>query len=407
MEMTMKSRQELTAVTARRYRKAKRPEKMKMLDEFVAATKYNRGYAATLLRSYGLKKTIPGKGGTTRLVTTKRKRTAGGRPKIYGKAETAMLRLLWGKLGFLCGKRLAPVLRTIVPTLRKDPFLNMSQEVAEALMRMSPATIDRLLAPTRRKMALKGKTYTRPTSRLADQIPVRTFAEWDQVVPGHLQIDLVGHEGGLSAGEFAFTLVVTDVCTGWTERRAVQNRAARWITAAIEDIRRHLPFPILELHPDNGSEFINLSLLAYCKESGLRLSRSRPYRKNDNCYVEQKNYDAVRKIVGYARYDTQEALDTLNQLYRTHSLLQNYVYPSQKLIEKIRHGSKVTRHHDAPKTPAQRYLDHPSATARRKSAIHAQVQNLNPLTLSADVDHLQEQLFLLASKPLHVVQVMG
>jgi len=386
---------------------ANRPEKIRMLDEFVAATGYNRAYAATLLRNYGLRKNIPRKGGTIRVVTTKRKRTAGGRPKIYRKAETDMLTILWSKLGFLCGKRLAPVLRTIVPTLKKDPFLAMSTEVAEALTHMSPATIDRLLAPPRKKMALKGKTYTRPTSRLADQIPVRTFAEWDQVVPGHLQLDLVGHEGGLSAGEFAFTLVVTDVCTGWTERRAVRNRAVRWIKEAIEDIREHLPFPVLELHPDNGSEFINLSLLAYCKESGLRLSRSRPYRKNDNCYVEQKNYDTVRKIVGYARYDTQEALDTLNQLYRTHSLLQNYMYPSQKLIEKIRRGSKVIRRHDDPKTPAQRYLEHPSVTARRKAAIHAQLQIINPLSLTADVDQLQEQLYLLATKPLHMNQGMG
>ena len=398
MEMTMKSRQELTRVTARRYRTTQRPEKIKILDEFVAATGYNRAYAATLLRTYGLRKKVLTRNAPRNIVTTKRKLNTGGRPKVYGKAEAELLTLLWSKLGFLCGKRLAPVIRATMPSLLEDPFLKIPPEVAAALSRMSPATIDRVLAPVRRKQKLKGKSYTRGTGRLADQIPIRTFAEWKDVEPGHLQLDLVGHEGGVSSGECAFTLVLSDVCTGWTERRAVMNRAARWIKEAIEEVREVLPFPILELHPDNGSEFINMSLLSYCKQSGLRLSRSRPYRKNDNCYVEQKNFDAVRKIVGYARYDTPEALNVLNLLYRTHSLLQNYVYPSQKLIEKIRKGSKVIRHHDAPKTPALRYLEHPKAIPEGRRKIRTQRKNLKPLTLAAEVDQLQEALFQLAVK---------
>jgi hypothetical protein len=398
MEMTMKSRQELTQATARRYRTGERPLKIAILDEFVAATGYNRAYAATLLRTYGLRKKVLTRTAPRNIITTKEKLNTGGRPKVYGKAEAKLVTLLWGKFGFLCGKRLAVVLRATMPSLVEDPFLNLTPELAEALTRMSPATIDRILAPIRRKQQLKGKSYTRPTSRLADQIPIRTFAEWKDVKPGHLQLDLVGHEGGVNAGEFAFTLVLSDVCTGWTERRAVKNRATRWIKEAIEEVRELLPFPILEIHPDNGSEFINMSLLAYCTESGLKISRSRPYRKNDNCYVEQKNFDAVRKIVGYARYDTPEALKTLNQLYRTHSLLQNYVYPSQKLIEKIRKGSKVIRHHDAPKTPAGRYLEHPNAVPEGKRKIRAQGKKLKPLQLAAEVDQLQEELFQLATK---------
>ena len=398
MEMTMKSRQELTRVTARRYRKSKRPEKITILDEFVAATGYNRAYAATLLRNYGLRKIVLAHTESRKIVTTKKEGKKGGRPKVYGKAETEILTLLWGKLGFLCGKRLAPVLRTTMPVLQQDPFLRITPELACSLSRISPATIDRLLAPIRKKQKLKGKSYTRATGRLADQIPIRTFAEWKDVEPGHLQLDTVGHEGGLAGSDCAFTLVLSDVCTGWTERRAVMNRASRWIMEAIEDVRQVLPFPVLELHPDNGGEFINLSLLAYCKKSGLKISRSRPYRKNDNCYVEQKNFDTVRKIVGYARYDTPEALTALNQLYRTHSLLQNYVYPSQKLMEKTRQGSKVSRRHDAPKTPAQRYLEHPRAQLEGKQKIQAELKKLNPLTLAAEVDQLQEVLFHVAAK---------
>lgn len=407
MEMTMKSRQELTRVLTQRYRIAKRPEKIRILDEFVAATGYNREYAATLLRKYGVTRILVSAGVVKELVTTKKRRKPGGRPKIYGPAETKILILLWSRLGFLCGKRLAPLLRTILSNLLKDPFLSISLQTAEALKRMSPATIDRILAPIRKKQKLKGKSYTRATSRLADQIPIRTFAEWKNVTPGHMQLDLVGHEGGVSSGEFAFTLVLTDVCTGWTERRAVKNRAARWIKEAIEEIRGVLPFPILELHPDNGREFINLSLLAYCREAGLHLSRSRPYRKNDNCHVEQKNFDTVRKIVGYARYDTPEALDTLNHLYRTHSLLQNYLYPSQKLIKKIRKGSKVIRHYDPPKTPAQRYLDHPKACNEGCEKINNQIQKINPLALAEEIDQLQNSLFHLATNPYSLTGVMG
>jgi transposase InsO family protein len=407
MEMTMKSRQELTGVTSRRYRKAPRLVKSRILNEFIAATGYNRGYGATLLRNYGKSKKILAQGKPLKITTTKKRRKPGGRPRVYGNSEARILAILWKKLGYLCGKRLAVVLRATVVNMVGDPFLKITPEIAEALTRMSPATIDRLLSPMRKKLELKGKSYTRSTSRLADQIPVRTFAEWTDVDPGHFQLDLVGHEGGVSSGEFAFSLVITDVCTGWTERRAVKNRAARWIKEAIEEVRGALPFAIIELHPDNGSEFINLSLLTYCRESGVRLSRSRPYRKNDNCYVEQKNFDTVRKIVGYARYDTPEALEVINQLYRIHSLLQNYVYPSQKLIEKTRHGSKVTRRHESPKTPAQRYLDHPKASTAEKQKIRKRLKSINPLVLAADVDQLQEKLFELATKPKTKIQQLG
>jgi len=400
MGLSMKTRKELTASVAKRYRAAARKEKTIILNEFAAATGYNRAYAAMLLRGYGKKVLETGKGADVAYVASKGAgHAAGGRPRVYPKEVARVVERLWRLFGSLCGKRLVPVIRAVLPFLHEaTEFLHVSPEIVHMLDHISPATVDRLLTKARAAMRLKGTGYTRGTAALVNQIPVRTFGDWRHVPPGHVQIDLVGHDGGIASGQCCFTLTAADVCSGWTERRAVLNRASRWVLEALKDIRAAIPFPLIEIHPDNGSEFINYALIDWCARTSLIMTRSRAGKKNDNGYVEQKNFDTVRKIVGYARYTTPEAVDILNALYQTHALLQNYVYPSQKLIEKTRIGSRVIKHYDQPQTPADRLLNHPAVDERVKQKIRAIQQTLNPLHLAAEVSRLQSALLRAAAR---------
>lgn len=398
MDLSMKSRKELTQVTAARYRRSGRRGKGMILDEFVASTGYNRAYAALLLRQYGKKRLSSGAKGGVRLVATKTRRKAGGRPRVYNGEVAKAVEQLWRWFGYLCGKRLVGLIRDSLPFIDGQRFLHFSAPTKEALAGISAATIDRVLSGPRKAMRLKGISHTRAARRLMNEIPIRTFSEWQDVEPGHVQLDLVGHDGGNSRGSFCCTLSLTDVCLQWTERRAILNRAQRWVRAALDEIRSVMPFQLVELHPDNGGEFINENLLRYCRETGLRMTRSRPERKNDNCYVEQKNFDTVRKIVGYFRYESEEAVSLMNRLYTVHGLLLNYFVPSQKLISKTRVGSTVHKRHDAPLSPAERLLkrcDLPPAVHRK---VGRRRKQLNPLELAAEVARLQAQLIEVARR---------
>jgi hypothetical protein len=213
-------------------------------------------------------------------------------------------------------------------------------------MGMSAVTIDRRLAPERRKHQLKGRSHTKPGSLLKSQIPIRTWAEWDDAVPGFVEIDLLSHDGANAAGEQAWTLTVTDIATGWTENRSVRNKARTWVLAALDEIAAIMPLPILGVDSDNGSEFINHHLLAWCEERAITLTRSRPGNKNDGAHVEQKNWAIVRTVVGYHRYDTKAELLLLNKIWVLQSQLTNYFYPQQKLVPKVRTGAKVSKKYD-------------------------------------------------------------
>ena len=394
----MRSRKELTRVTAQRYRAAQREAKTKILDEFCASSGYNRAYAAMLLRGYGKPSRVQMGSDTLRLQPTKTPRKAGGRPPIYGRDHERVAAALWKRFGYIAAARLVVVIRASLGAIRADPFLRANEHICRDLARMSSATLDRLLRSCRKKLIAHGRSLTRSSGLLTREIPIRTFGEWKKVTPGYVQMDTVGHEGGNSAQGCAFTLCLTDVCSGWTERRAVANRGIRAIRPALEEIRSNMPFPLVHLHTDNGSEFINYSMLSYCKSTGIGMSRSRAGKKNDNCWVEQKNFDTVRKLTGYARYDTPEAVELLNTLYRTQAVLQNYVYPSQKLIEKIRIGSRQIRRFDAPKTPAMRILDHPQVPAMTKKSIRLALALINPLQLADRVCELQCSLLSLAHR---------
>jgi len=395
MRLSMGSRRELTESQCARYRRSDRRAKKVMLGEFCESTQYNRAYAALLLRGYGLRRYQAGPAGVVMRAVKVRQRR-GGRPRLYGAEVQRVVVNIWRRFGYLCGKRLAPILRRCLPSIRRDRFLRASATTCESLKHISAASIDRLLKSARQRLKLKGGSHTRPTTALLGMIPVRTFGDFAAVAPGHVQLDTVGHDGGISSGEYAFSLALCDVCTGWTERRAVQNRAARWIMEALGEMREAVPFSVTHLHSDNGTEFINHNLYRYCKAERIELSRSRAGRKNDNCWVEQKNFDTVRKLVGYARYCSPEALEALNALYRVQGVLQNYVLPSMKLREKKRIGSKVQKRYDKMLTPAERVLMHPGIGESLKARVRRMNARVDPLALADKVAILQRKVLSLA-----------
>lgn len=271
-------------------------------------------------------------------------------------------------------------------------------------MRISAATIDRKLAPERAKMLPRGRSHTKPGSLVKSQIPIRTWADWDDAVPGFVEIDLVGHDGGNPSGEFCSALTVTDIATGWTVNRSVQNKAQKWVFAALQEVTATFPFPILGIDSDNGSEFINEHLFRYCTQQHITFTRSRAGNKNDGAHVEQKNWARVRELVGYLRYDTLGELELLNQIWELDRVFANYLLPQQKLVSKTRVGAKVIKKHDAPATPHQRAAHDPSIRKMPVIRMNAQFKRIHPAALSRQILTLTGRLetIAIAKKPTPV-----
>lgn len=395
MRLTMKQRQAVTAVTVQRYRNGSKKVKRQILDEFCETTGYSRGYARFVLRNHGRQVWLRGK---KVAVGDARQRQQRSKPKYYDEQVVQALIKLWQLLNYLCGKRLVAIMPELIAKLEQFGELRLTPLTKEKLLRISAASIDRLLQPERRKQQLRRRSHTKPGTLLKHQIPIRTFAEWDEDRPGFAEIDLVAHDGGLALGDYCQTLDLTDICTGWTETEAVPNKAQVWVFEAIQTIRARLPFPLLGLDSDNGSEFVNKELLRYCQQERLTFTRARPYRKNDNCYVEQKNYSVVRQTVGYQRFDTAAELMVLKQLYATLRLYTNFFQPTMKLKSKERMGSRVKKNYHAPQTPYQRVLASTEVTAADKKKLQCQYQALNPAALKRQLDKYRKELFRLASK---------
>jgi len=397
MGLTMNERKAVTRQQAPRYQQARKKDRGRILDEFTALTGYNRSYAAFVLRNWGRKRILTMHGIRTIYVFgQQRKRTASQRPRRYDHRMIAPLKFLWAVSGGLCGKRLAVFIRTTLPVLQRFEELPLDPERCQKLLSVSPATIDRLLAPERKKLQIKGRATTKPGTLLKHHIPIRTFAEWNEQTPGFVEIDLVAHDGGIPASDVIHTLDLTDVATGWTETRALKTKAQRWVLQALADIKEQLPFPIKGIDCDNGGEFINAELFRYCQQHRITFTRSRPYRKNDSCFVEEKNYSIVRKAVGYFRYDSDEELHLLEQLYCALRLFTNFFLPVMKLTTKTRNGSKVKKTYDTPTTPYQRLLLHPDISKDTKRRLRTQYRQLNPAELRRQISQLQEKLFTLA-----------
>jgi hypothetical protein len=383
--LTMSERKAVTRQVLERYQAASKGEKTTILDELCSITGWNRDHARKALRQ---------------AARTPQPRKKPNRSRTYGHDVLVPLRKIWATLDAPSGKRLAPFLPEIVEVMERCGELRLSPEIRAKLLRVSAATIDRLLAGDRRRLQIKGRSGTKPGSLLKRQIPIRTFAEWDEARPGFLEIDLVSHDGGHPHGSFCHTLTLTDVATGWTEVRAVPNKAQRWVHEALIDVAIDLPFLLLGLDSDNGSEFINNHLFAWCSEQEITFTRSRPFRKNDNCYVEQKNWTVVRQAVGYLRYETPDHLAILAELYRSLTPYVNFFQPQMKLTEKTRTGAKVSRHYDRAQTPYRRLLAAGVLRDEVLTSLKETYDGLNPT-------ELKKQIAALQSKLLHSARRLG
>tara|TARA_B100000315_G_C14520295_1_gene561207 strand:+ start:148 stop:1371 length:1224 start_codon:yes stop_codon:yes gene_type:complete len=388
MGLTMKERKSLTRETAPRYRRADKKGKHRILDEFVETSGYNRKYAIHLLSNWGKRKRryIDGKPVNIIIGQPRVRKKRAGRV-IYTEAVKKAIRCIWPFFDYMCGKRLAVFIRMNLDVLMYQPELAIDETIREKLMSISPATIDRILAPERKKLSLTGRTRTRPGPMLKHKIPIRTFFDWDERKPGFFELDTVGHDGGNSSGEYCFTLNATDVHSGWVELRSLLNRAHRWTKEKLVAIRAELPFPLLGIDSDNGGEFINRQLWQYCNENHIAFTRGRAYHKNDNCFVEQKNDMAVRRTVGYYRFDTSAEYEALSEVYTYLCPLLNFFYPSFRIIEKIRIGAKVKKVYDDPKPPYQRLLESDDVSDEVKADLRRRAQQLHVVKQKRSVDN--------------------
>src|SRR5450755_4291578 len=386
MELSMATRKAITRALAVRYRDGSRTVKSGILDTVCGLTGYHRDYARRALRAAL----------TPRVVKPRAARA----PK-YDAKVVAPLAKCWAVLNAPAGKRLAPMLAELVPLLRRYGELDLDDATADLLIGMSAATIDRRLVAARSKMLPRGRSHTKPGSMLKARIAMRTWAEHDENTPGFVEVDLVGHEGGNPRGKFCFTLTVTDIATGWTENRTVPDKLQVNVLAALTDVVEHLPFPIKGIDSDNGSEFIDQALLAYCRKRKLKFTRSRSGNKNDGAHVEQKNWTMVRQLVGYLRYDTPGELELLNKIWVLQSRIGNHFYPQQKLISKIRDGAKISKKYDPAQTPHARTSAHPDVKPLPKRRLAAQHASFNPAAVQRQIQALCDQLLTLATAKNH------
>lgn len=368
--MSMTTRKEYLASIYKRYRFSGKKDKVAILDEFCLSTGYQRKYAIRLL-SEPLHLAPP---------------VYHGKRETYSNEDIYYLKKIWDILDYPCGQRLAGILPEMMTVLKRCGELAVPEAVTIHLRTMSAPTIDRRLIPFKRAVTRAIHGTTKPGSLLKKQIPV-VLSRWDEHRPGYVELDLVAHCGNSALGDFVSTLNMTDLATGWSEEESFVGRAQKRVISAINQIERRLPFKLLGIDPDNGSEFINWQLFTYCLSRKIEFTRSRPNRKNDNAHIEQKNWTHIRKIVGYQRLETPEQADLLNRLYRGPlRLYMNFFQPVMKLVRKERIGGRLKRRYDVPKTPYQRILEHPHITRQTKERLTALYLTLNPVALKREIE---------------------
>ncbi len=368
--MSLNSQRELLEVVRPRYLKAGKVEKQKILDEFTCATGYHRKHAIRVLKNQVQKH-------------QKRKRT--GYKTIYRGEVVQALEQIWEIYGHICSKRLQPFLPEAIKVLERCQEITLSKDTKELLLKISSASIDRCWRPVRLQSP-HGLSTTKPGSLLKSLIPVRTFTEWDKERPGFMEIDLVAHCGNTTEGQYLNTLTCTDISTGWTDVTALPHRSQEAVSEAIYLMRQRLPFPLLGIDSDNGSEFINDMLYRYCLDEQITFTRSRPYQKNDQAHVEQKNWSVVRHTVGYDRWETGQELALLESIYHDLRLYINFFQPSFKLIAKERIGNQTLKQYDIAKTPYQRVLEQKDISLPAKARLMNLYVQLNPAELRRSID---------------------
>ncbi len=377
--MSRQGRWEYLKAIYPRYQHASRLEKRRILDEFCQVTRYHRKSALRLLNGSP---------------PARQPRVRRRRPPKYGTRVIQVLAAIWRAAGYPWSVRLKALLPLWLPWAQRR--FRLTPALEEQLLQLSPRQMDRRLAPYRRPGRTGRYGGTKPGALLKHHIPVRTD-RWDVRVPGFTEIDLVAHGGESGDGEFAHSLNLTDIHTTWVETRAVLGRGQHAVRAALEDMRQTLPFPLRGIDSDNGSEFINAHLLQYCQRHGIQFTRGRPYKKDDNAHIEQKNWTHVRRLLGYLRYASPDAVAAMNALYRQElRLFQNLFLPSVKLVRKVRVGSRIRRVYDRPQTPLERVQACPEADPAKVARLAALRAQLDPFALAEAIDQQLDQLYALA-----------
>ncbi len=402
MGLTMKEKKAVTKEILGRYQKASKKEKHAILNEFIQLTGYHRKYAIRVLGTKQVKQvTIYQNGGAVIIKPEKKKRSSNRKGKRkYNEEVIRVLRLLWVFFRFKCGKILAPLMRQQMRFISEWKAFGITPEIAEKLTEISPATIDRYLKKDKQDMRIKGKSLTKPVNGLKSRIPIRTFYSSDErKKPGFWQIDTVHHCGHFTSGEYIHTLTVTDVSSGWIELRPLLNNAHKWTLEALSEIKSSLLLPVLEFHSDNGSEFINNATEIWCGKEKVPFTRSRSQKKNDNCFVEQKNGAVVREYIGYYRLEGQREHELVADIYRSLTPLLNFFMPTQKLVSKTRIGSKEIKKYDEPKSPYQRLMDSKETTEKTKKILSAKISLYNPVELQDNVNRAILRLMQRLAQP--------
>lgn len=377
--MSLKSKRELLEVVRPRYLKANKLEKQKMLDEFTCSTGYHRKHAIRVL-----KHKVQVQNHLNRKTKTYK--------TIYGGEVAQALEQIWEIYGCICSKRLQPFLPEAIKVLERCQEIEITKETKDLLLKISSASIDRCLRPVRIKSP-HGLSTTKPGSLLKKSIAVRTFTEWDEEQPGFMEIDLVAHCAESTAGQFLCTLTCTDISTGWTDVTGLLHRSQQAVSEAIRQMRQRLPFPLLGIDSDNGAEFINDLLYCYCLNEKITFTRSRPYQKNDQAHVEQKNWSVVRHTVGYDRWETEQELALLESIYDDLRLYINFFQPSFKLLAKEPIDKQIVKRYDPAKTPYQRVIERKDISLEAKARLaHIYIQ-LNPAELRRRIDHKTAKLW--------------
>jgi len=379
--VSAETRQDLLQAVRERYRGSLKEEKLRILNEFVAVTGYHRKHVIRLINA--------------RPAAT-RDRIHRARLAVYDEAVRDALIVLWEASDRVCGKRLKPLLPLLVSALERHGHLTLEATVRARVLSASAATLDRVLRPTRASVSGQ-RARRRAMPAVQKHVPVRTFAEWDEPLPGDMEADLVSHGGESAAGSFVHTLTLTDVASGWTECVALVVRDGALVVAALEQLRTTMPFPLRGLDTDNGGEFMNETVAAYCSAHAIPCTRSRPYHKNDQAWVEQKNGSVVRRLVGYRRLEGLAAAAALSRLYAASRLFVNFFQPSFKLASKTRVGAKVRKTYHAPETPYARLLACAAVTDEMKDRLRAVAVQLDPLRLLEEIRSVQHHLAALAA----------
>jgi hypothetical protein len=300
----------------------------------------------------------------------------------------------------VCGKRLRPLLPVLVEAMERHGHLRLAPEVRISLLAMSAATMDRALRGVREQAAGRARRRAAPSAAIRRSVPVRTFSDWQDPPPGFFQADLVAHSGPVASGSFVQTLVLTDIATGWTECAPLLVREQKLLTEVLTELRKLLPFPLLGFDTDNDSVFMNETVRDYCQEAGVAFTRCRPYRKNDQAWVEQKNGAVVRRMVGYRRLEGFHAATELARLYAAMRLFVNFFQPSFKLADKQRDGARVRKRYHRPATPHQRLLADPQTPDEIRRRVKAMAEDLDPVGLLRDIRAAQQRLVDIADRPI-------